>query len=272
LGDARERLRLLGMARSDIAEVERTGQPLRSFPVRAPADGYVSARNAVLGGYVQPGTALFEIADLLTVWVLVDVFEHEVGRVEVGRSARLTLPAWPDQPFTGKVDLLYPSVDPRTRTLKLRVVLANPQLRLRPGMFGEVVIETATVQALAVPREAVVDLGSLRYLFVALDGGRFQPRAITVGAREGEWVEVRSGVSEGERIVTTANFLIDSESRLRAAIEGQGSAGKPSACDGQFDPARYLAQNQECRECERVHAGMGSMVDDCKAGIRKPGE
>jgi membrane fusion protein, copper/silver efflux system len=172
---------------------------------------------------VQPGAPLFEIADLATVWVLVDVFEHELARVEPGLGVRLSLPAWPDQAFTGTVDLVYPSADPRTRTVKVRAALKNPQLRLRPGMFGEVVIETPGVDALVVPREAVVDVGQVQYLFVARDGGRFEPRAVAVGMRSGELVEIRSGVAAGERVVTTANFLIDSESRLRAAIEGQGS-------------------------------------------------
>jgi membrane fusion protein, copper/silver efflux system len=223
LGDARERLIILGLSRADVARVEQTGVPLRSFPVRAPAAGYVTAKNVMLGSYVQPGASLFEIADLATVWVQVDVFEHELALVQPGQKVHLSLPAWRDETFTGVVDLVYPSADPRTRTVKVRAELKNPQLRLRPGMFGDVTLETPPVDALVVPREAVVDVGHVRYLFVALDGGRFEPRAITSGLRAGELVEVRSGVAAGERVVTTANFLIDSESRLRAAIEGQGA-------------------------------------------------
>jgi Cu(I)/Ag(I) efflux system membrane fusion protein len=223
LADARERLVILGLSRADVARVEQTGVPLRSFPVRAPAPGYVTAKNVVLGSYVQPGASLFEIADLATVWVQVDVFEHELARVQPGLTVRLALPAWRDETFAGKVDLVYPSADARTRTIKVRAELKNPQLRLRPGMFGDVTIETPAVDALVVPREAVVDVGEVRYVFVALDGGRFEPRAVTTGLRAGELVEVRSGVTAGERVVTTANFLIDSESRLRAAIEGQGA-------------------------------------------------
>lgn len=227
-GDARRRLELLGISPDEIEELERTRRPVRALRIRSPVDGYVTRRNAVQGLYVQPGTQLFEVADLSTIWVLAEIYEHEVRRIAVGQRADLTLASFPGELFPGRVSFLYPTVDPATRTLRARLEFNNPRLRLRPGMYGEVLIRLLADEGLVVPAEAVVDTGELQYVFLAREGGRFEPRKVKVGARSGDKVQLLEGVAEGEVVVTTANFLLDSESRLRAAISG-GAGGEGDA-------------------------------------------
>jgi multidrug efflux pump subunit AcrA (membrane-fusion protein) len=217
---ARGRLELMGMPPSQIAEVERTGSPQRLIEIRSPVRGYVVQKGAVQGLYIQPGTRLFELADLSKVWVFVELFERDAGRIKQGQQATLALSAYPGESFRGKVQLVYPTLSAETRTQRARIEFNNKEQRLRPGMFGEVVIQQSASEALVVPREAVVDTGEQQYVFVAEGGGRFSPRAVRTGARFQEYVQLSAGVEEGETVVTTGNFLLDSESRLRAAIEG----------------------------------------------------
>jgi membrane fusion protein, copper/silver efflux system len=225
LGEAaRQRLELLGLAGKELAEIARTGEPLRAVPLRSPVSGHVIVKNALPGVYVQPGASLFEVADLGTVWVLAEVYEYEAGRVRVGQEARFELAAYPGEAFAGRVRFIYPSLDPSTRALRLRLELKNPGFRLKPGMYGNVTLELARSEGLVVPRDAVIDTGEVQYAFVARPGGRFEPRRLKIGARAEGKLEVLSGLSEGETVVTTGNFLVDSESRLRSAIEGVGTS------------------------------------------------
>jgi Cu(I)/Ag(I) efflux system membrane fusion protein len=221
---ARRRLELLGIAPEDVRELERSGSPLTAVPLRAPSDGYVIEKAAVHGAYVEPETTLFQIADLSAVWLLTEIYESELARVHAGSAATLTLAAYPGTTFSGTVEYVYPTVDAATRTVRARLTFPNPDLQLRPGMYGDVVLALPATTALLVPREAVVDTGELTYVFVMRDGGRFEPRRVRVGARNGDTVAVDDGLAEGEVVVTSANFLVDSESRLRAAISGM-SAG-----------------------------------------------
>ena len=224
--DARARLELFGLSPAEIEGIAKSGQPTRTVAVTAPIGGYVTRKNAVQGTYVQPGSELFEIADLSKVWVLADVYEHEIGRVSVGQIATVTLSAYPQDPFVGKVAFMYPALDPGTRTLRVRIELGNKDLKLRPGMFGDVVIQLATESGVVIPAEALVDTGEVQYVFVAKGAGRFEPRRVRAGARAGDKIEISTGLAAGETVVTTANFLIDSESRLRAAIQ---APSKPEA-------------------------------------------
>jgi Cu(I)/Ag(I) efflux system membrane fusion protein len=218
--DARKRLDLLGVASQEIDEIARTGQAQRAVTVRSPVNGTVLRRGAVAGGYVQPGSELFAIADLSTVWFIAEVYEHDMARVRVGQAARIELTGLPGRAVSGRVQFLYPSVSAETHTMRVRVEVANRGGDLRPGMFGTMHLDLPGEPGLAVPAEAVVDTGDAQYLFVAKAGGRFEPRHVRLGARGAGYVEILDGVTEGEVVVTTANFLIDSESRLRAAIEG----------------------------------------------------
>jgi Cu(I)/Ag(I) efflux system membrane fusion protein len=222
--NARRRLELLGISGREIDDMVRTGKPTEAIPIRAPVEGYVVGKNAVAGVAVQPGTVLFEVADLSTVWVTAEVYEVDVARVAIGQAARLELAAYPGQSYSGKVKFIYPVLDAQSRTLRVRLEFKNRFDRggpsLRPGMSGTVQLSLPPTTGLTVPAEAVVDTGQLQYLFVAGPGGHFTPRPVKVGARAQGKVVITSGVAEGETVVTTGNFLVDSESRLRAAIEG----------------------------------------------------
>jgi Cu(I)/Ag(I) efflux system membrane fusion protein len=220
--DPRRRLLLLGVSKQDLAEIERKLEPLQELTIRSPIDGWAVGSRLRDGSYVEPGAEIFQIADLSRVWVMADVSEYEMGRVRVGQAAKLKIAAYPDRVFTGGVSFIYPSLNPGTRTLQARIELANPDLALRPGMYGDVFVELGRSDALAIPVEALVDTGEAQYAFVAAHAGQLEPRRVVVGTRADGWVEVLSGLSEGEAVVTTANFLVDSESKLRAALEGFG--------------------------------------------------
>jgi Cu(I)/Ag(I) efflux system membrane fusion protein len=218
--DARKRLELMGMAAEDIDTVVRTGQVLASTPIRSPVSGYVARRGALPGQYFSPGTELFQIADLSTVWVIADVYEYDMSRVKVGQRATLTLGAYPGEKFAGRVQFIYPAVNPESRTLQARMEFRNPGLKLRPGMYGDVITDLDAAEGLVAPTEAIVDTGEQQYVFISRPGGRFLPRQVKLGVRTEGKVHVLEGLEAGEEVVTTANFLVDSESRLRAAVEG----------------------------------------------------
>ncbi|MEO8212063.1 MAG: efflux RND transporter periplasmic adaptor subunit [Myxococcales bacterium] len=228
--NARHRLELLGISGREIDDILRTGKAIDAIAIRSPVDGYVVGKNAVAGVAVQPGTVLFEVADLSRVWVTAEIYEMDVSRLRVGQKARLELASFPGEIHVGKVQFIHPVVDPVTRTLRVRLEFKNRTdrngPRLRPGMYGTVFLSQSdrdlpALTGLMVPAEAVVDTGDAHYLFVSKGNGRFEPRTVKLGARLKDRVEILSGVAEGETVVTTGNFLIDSESRLRAAIEGQ---------------------------------------------------
>jgi RND family efflux transporter MFP subunit len=229
LGDARRRLRLAGVAEEDIEALAKRGRPAQATPVRSPLRGVVARRGAVRGAWVQAGTELFQIVDLSTVWALVDVPEAESARLRVGQRAAVTLAAYPGERFEGRVAFLAPSVNPVSRTLQARVTLANPGLRLRPGLSGVATLRLDEAEALTVPRDAVVDTGESQHVFVAEAGGRFVPRRVALGAAAGGRVVVATGQREGERVATGATFLLDAESRLRAAAGAADQAGALAA-------------------------------------------
>jgi membrane fusion protein, copper/silver efflux system len=225
VGDARRRLELLGISPQEIDAIVKSRRAQRAIALRSPVEGHVITKSAVLGMTVSPGLPLFEVADLSTVWVQAEVHESDVPRVRVGQDARFQATANPGETFTGKVKFVYPTLDAGSRTLRVRLELRNRPgaagLKLRPGMYGDVFLDLPAITGLMVPSEAVVDTGDVQYVFVAKPGGRFEPRRVKLGARHDQKVQVAEGLSEGETVVTTANFLIDSESRLRAAVEGK---------------------------------------------------
>jgi Cu(I)/Ag(I) efflux system membrane fusion protein len=224
---ARRRLELLGISSEEIDEIVRSGKPTEAIAIRSPVEGYIIAKAAVVGVAVQPGTVLFQIADLSSVWVTADIYEQDISRIHVGQRARLELSAFPGEMHLGKVQFVYPTLDPANRTLKIRLEFKNrfdrTGPRLRPGMYGTIHLDLPATTGLVVPAEAVVDTGETHYLFLFREGGHFEPRMVKVGAHLEDRVEILSGLTEGETVVTTGNFLVDSESRLRAAIEGQTS-------------------------------------------------
>jgi membrane fusion protein, copper/silver efflux system len=216
--DARQRLELLGVAAQDIDALARAATVGNTVHVRSPVRGYLARRGVLRGLYVQPGTELFQVADLSRVWVLADVHETEIGRIKVGQQAALTVAAWPGETFTGRLTFIYPAMNTGSRTLQARLELGNARMKLRPGMYGEVALEVGASAAVVVPREALVDTGELQYVFVSRGGGRFEPRRVEPGLESEGRIAILSGLAEGETVVTTSAFLLDSESRLRAAL------------------------------------------------------
>ncbi len=219
---ARQRLRLWDIPESVIAALEKTGQPTKTLTLFSPVSGVVTAKNVVQGARLNAGDALFEITDLSQVWVLADVYEGDLASVRTGMAAAFTTEALPNRTFTGKVSFLDPQVDPKTRTAKVRVALPNPKGELRPELFGDVIFQSQTRKGLRIPQDAVVDSGTKKVVFLALGSGKFQPREVQLGAASAGQVEILSGLTPGDQVVTRANFLIDSESRLRSALQSLG--------------------------------------------------
>jgi Cu(I)/Ag(I) efflux system membrane fusion protein len=226
---SRQRLALLGVPADELARLETAAVPSLELPVLSPYSGYVLEKNVFDGQYIGPGQNLFTIADLSRVWVLAEVYENDLSRIQVGESVRMTTTAYPNESFEGSVAFIYPTVSEQTRTLRLRVEIANPSLRLRPGMYAEVELDGQGDAVLAVPSDAVMDDGTRQYAFAVRNGIHFEPRLLQTGRSSDDWIEIISGLAEGEQVVTSANFLIDSESRLKAAIAGMGATTDTNA-------------------------------------------
>jgi RND family efflux transporter MFP subunit len=224
---ARQRLLLWDIRPADVERLEKTGEPRKALTLHSPVDGFVMSKNAVRGGRVMPSDTLFDIAGLSRVWILADLYESEAAKVRLGDMAKISLSYEPGRTWTGRVAFIAPMVDEATRTINVRIELANPDQALKPGMFADVFLERPLGKVLAVPDGAVMTTGTRSIVFVAKGDGRFEPREITAGARVGGWIEVRSGLAPGEPVVTQANFLVDSESRLKAALEGMVPATPP---------------------------------------------
>ena len=216
---ARNLLRLLDVPEAVIKSIEREGETRNTVPLVAPIEGVVTKLGVRQGMFVTPSTEIYTIADLSRVWVQVDVFEHQLAWLAVGLSAEMRVPAHPGRVWEGEVDYVYPELDPRTRTLRVRLRFANPEGLLKPNMFAEVIIYGGPRRdVLTIPREALIVTGERETVVRALGGGRFQPVDVVTGMKRGGQVEVLSGVDEGDEIVTSGQFLIDSESSLQASF------------------------------------------------------
>jgi Cu(I)/Ag(I) efflux system membrane fusion protein len=225
------RLRNWDIPPSEVAQLARTGKVTRTLTLRAPVDGVVTERTAVAGMRFAPGDTLFRIADLSQMWLVADVFEQDLASVRIGAAAKVTVGAYPDRVFTGTVAFIYPSVARETRTAKVRIELPNPGALLKADMYGQVEIGAAVdaVPVVAVPDSAVISGGTTQTVLIEKGEGRYQPRKVKLGQQGDGYVEVREGVTAGEKVVTGANFLIDAESNLRAALQSftQGKEGAP---------------------------------------------
>jgi membrane fusion protein, copper/silver efflux system len=232
---ARRRLGLLGLSEAQIARVEKAGEAERRVDYYAPFDGYVMELGARQGAAVDPGTMLFQLADLSSVWVTAEVPETQAAWLKAGDTADVDVPALPGEHFGGQVDYLYPELTPATRTLKVRVVVRNPHERLRPGMFAAVHFHgTMQDRVLTVPSEAVIKTGTRSVVIVADDGAHFRPALVQVGAEQGGRSEILGGLNVGQDVVASGQFLIDSEANLRGAFdnlagsnESKSEAAKP---------------------------------------------
>lgn len=225
LESARRRLQLWDVSDREIAELERTGATRKSLTIPSPTSGVVLTKRAIQGVRVVPGEPLFEIANLERVWVLADVYESELAFVGIGTPATVTLSYLPGRTFTGNVTFVTPTVDPMTRTAKVRIEVDNRDGALKPDMFADVVIAEPQREVTVVPESAVLATGKRSVLFVVHEDGTLEPREVETGVKNDRWVEVRSGVEAGETVATQANFLIDSESRLRAALAEMSGGG-----------------------------------------------
>ncbi len=226
---ARNKLALWDVPEEQIERIERTGEASKTLTFRSPVSGAVTKKDVVEGMKLEAGAMPYEIVDLSSLWVLADVYESELQLVKEGMPASLTLKAFPNREFKGKVLFIDPVFDPQTRTVKVRLAFANPGGELRPEMFGEVTLHGTPREGMRIPQDAVIDSGTDKIVFVAIGEGKLQPRKVRLGEASGNEVEVISGLAVGDRVVTRANFLIDSESRLRASLaEMAAGAGGPA--------------------------------------------
>ena len=204
-----------------LARLQRTGNATRTLTLRAPIAGVVMDKQALEGLHFAAGDMLYRIADLSTVWLLADVYEQDLAQIRPGDAASITVQAYPGRVFEGRVAFVYPTVNAQTRTAKVRIEVSNPDLLLKTDMYAtvEIAAPAGSTPTLAVPDSAVLDTGTRQTVLIDRGEGRYEPRAVKLGARAGGYVTVIDGLREGEKVVTGANFLIDAESNLRAALQ-----------------------------------------------------
>jgi Cu(I)/Ag(I) efflux system membrane fusion protein len=233
---ARQRLALFGLSAIQIARIEKTGQAERTVDYYAPFDGYVMDLSVRQGSAVEPGAMLFQLADLSSVWITAEVPEAQASWVKAGDSIAAEVSALPGEHFSGKIDYLYPELMQATRTLKVRIVVKNPGNRLRPGMFAKTQLRGATREGvLMVPSEAVIKTGTRSVVIVADDATHFRPALVRVGAERGGRSEVLEGLTLGQTVVVSGQFLIDSEANLRSAFDNLAGAGEATDKDAAWE-------------------------------------
>lgn len=224
------RLRNWDISEGDIRALAKTGESKRTLTFRSPVSGIVTEKKAVQGMRFMPGEMLYQVADLSRVWVIADIFEQDIGLIKTGANAKVRINAYPEKMFEGKIAYVYPTLNAATRTVPVRIELANPDNLLKPAMFAQVELPVGGKgKVLAVPDSAVIDSGTRQIVLVQLQEGRFEPREVRLGARSENYIEVLEGVREGEDVVVAANFLIDAESNLKAALGGMGGAPEGDA-------------------------------------------
>jgi RND family efflux transporter MFP subunit len=235
LDAAEERLRQFGVPASVIATLEQSGKVQREIAVESPASGFIIERNALPNAYVQPDSKLYTIADLSTVWVYANVPQNAVGRLKPGDLAQVSIDAYPGREFNGRVDQILPQVDPTTRTVRVRLILRNPGVMLKPGMYVNVDINISLGNQLVIPSTAVLQSGSRAIAFIDHGEGNLEPREIQTGPQVDDSIVVLKGLRPGDHIVSSANFLVDSEAQLQAALgsfnppqQSANSANAPS--------------------------------------------
>jgi Cu(I)/Ag(I) efflux system membrane fusion protein len=219
---ARKRLRLWDLTEEQVDEIVRRGAPEQYLPILSPVDGYVIEKNVLEGAPVAPGDVLYRIAGLDRIWIDAEVYESELPSVAKGQEAEVTLPYLPGKKFRGRVSFVYPYLEDRTRTGRIRVELPNPRLELKPDMYANVELVRELGEKLVVPEEAVLYTGPRRLVFLDLGEGRLRPQEIEIGAKSGDDYEVLSGLKEGDVVVTSGNFLVAAESRLKSATKQWG--------------------------------------------------
>jgi len=238
---ARQRLEQWNVPQREIAELERTGKPQHEITVESPVSGYITERNALPNQFVQPDTKLYTVADLSQVWIYAQVFQTDLGRLKVGDPATVSVDAYPGRTFRGRVHQVLPQIDPTTRTVRVRLIFDNPGLLLKPGMFVNINLGLPLGPQLVIPASGALQSGTRQMAFVDKGSGYLEPRPIETGGRVGDDLVVLKGLKSGERIVSSANFLVDSESQLQAAV-GQFAPPPPGAGGAGGTAAVSIAQ------------------------------
>ena len=217
----RQRLENWNIPESEIRKLEKTGQVRKTLTIESPANGFVIRKNVIEGQFVKEGTSLFRIADLSTIWVQVSLYEDEAAHVQPGDPADMSLEYLPGKTFSGRINYVYPFVEQKTKVVRVRLEFPNPDELLKPGMYAHVTLQTTRIpDAIVVPVEAIIRSGERNLVFIKKDRGRFEPRKVVLGLENREGlIQVLSGLRPGEEIVTSAQFLLDSESRLQEAIQ-----------------------------------------------------
>jgi RND family efflux transporter MFP subunit len=234
------RLRQWDVADTEIARLQETRVPAPDLVVESPVSGYITERNVLPNLYVEPSTRLYTVADLSRVWVYAQIFQDDIGRVRPGEAAGITVDAYPGRNFAGRIESVLPQVDMATRTVRVRLEVANAGVVLKPGMFVNVALRSGLGKRLTVPASAVLHSGTRDLVFLSGGDGRVEPREVTLGPRSGDDYVVIGGLREGQRIVTSANFLVDSESQLQAAAGSYtppppGAGQMPESAQGMID-------------------------------------
>ena len=215
---AKQRLRLFGLKESQIAELERNGKPATKVPIYTPFTGVVIEKMVQQGQYVNTGDVLFNIADLSSVWIELEVYENQVRNIHAGQPVEIRSQSFPGTSRTGRVSLVYPFLDPKTRTVKVRVAMPNPGMKLKPEMFVNALIKMPLAEGIAVPVTAVMDSGKRQVVWVEREPGKFESRDVVVGDRIGDRIQILSGLAQGEKVVISGGYLIDSESQLNGSV------------------------------------------------------
>jgi Cu(I)/Ag(I) efflux system membrane fusion protein len=246
---ARQRLMLFGVKESQIAELEKAGKPNIRLPVYTPLSGIVIEKMMQQGQYVNTGEVLFNIADLSHVWVEVEVYENEFPNIHIGQQVEIRSQSFPGRPFTGRIAFIYPFLDPKTRTVKARVEMPNPGLKLKPDMFVNATIRIPLGSAIVVPVTAVMDSGKRQVVWVESSPGMFEPRDVQVGQRTDDRIQILSGIRPGDKVAVSGGYLIDSESQLKGGggqDHGQHGGHKPEV-KGQQAPATAPAKKDSLK-------------------------
>ncbi|WP_374502582.1 efflux RND transporter periplasmic adaptor subunit [Zoogloea sp.] len=253
------RLRNWDISEEQVKSLAKSGETRRTLTFRSPVNGIITEKKAVQGMRFMPGDALYQVADLSSVWAVADVFEQDIGLVKSGAKAKVKINAYPDKTFEGTISYVYPTLKAETRTIPVRIDLPNPNNLLKPGMFAQLELPTTAKGAVVtVLNSAVIDSGTRQIVLVQAKEGRFEPRDVKLGARSDDRVEVIEGIRDGEQVVVAANFLIDAESNLKAAVGGFGHSSHGGAAPSD-KPAAAKVGNKAEGKVEEVDAKAGTV-------------
>ncbi len=216
---AKQRLKLWDITDAQISKIKESGKPVRTLTLYSPVSGYVVQKTVLQGMKVMPGEKLFDVADLSTVWIVSDIYEYELPLIKTGQTANITLSYFPGKEFASKIDYVYPALSGETRTAKIRFTISNPGGQLKPQMFTNVELKINLGKRLVIPEDAVIDTGTRQIVYVDRGEGNFEPREVTAGIKAEGMVEIIKGLKSGEKVASSANFLIDSEARLKGIVK-----------------------------------------------------